>query len=211
MRGLQLENLQFGPNRLPLGTINWNLENGRLYALTGRNGTGKSTLLKTISGLIPPLNGKISLEGEDLVKKSPEFLAKKIGLVLTKRPDVRGIDVLTLLQMGRFPHRRKINDEEQNDILRWAEKLQLTKFLDTSIDLLSDGEFQRAMIGRVLIQETPVILLDEPTAFLDFVAKEEILELLKSLAESSNKIVIFSSHDLALVNKYAHHEFRLGD
>ncbi len=211
MAGLQLKKLKYGPPGLVLGEQSIELEMGKLYALTGRNGSGKSSLLRTIAGLYPSHGGELSLFGENLLKKKPIEIARHIGLVLTKRPDVKGIDVFTLLEMGRFPHQKVNRKEEEERIITWASRLQIEQHLQTPIDHLSDGEFQRVMIARVLIQETPVILLDEPTAFLDFIAKEEILCLLKQLAQATPKIVLFSSHDLALVDQYADQEIRLLD
>lgn len=199
---LEINNLKVGFDKKVLITVSKSFEAGKIVALIGRNGTGKSSLLRTIAGLQKQLEGNISISGVQLSSLQPIEVAKLISVVFTQRPVVTGIDVMTLLEMGTYPHQKE-NIVFQEKIKQVVEELQLEHLLFKSIENLSDGEFQKAMIGRALVQQTSVILLDEPTAFLDYVAKEEVMGLLRNIAHTSNKLILFSSHDLTLVEQYA--------
>jgi iron complex transport system ATP-binding protein len=199
---LEIKNLKVGFDQRVLIHVSKNFEAGKIVALIGRNGTGKSSLIRTIAGLQKELEGTISIQGNTLLGLQPIDVAKLISVVFTQRPAVNGIDVITLLEMGTYPHQKE-SSSFQEKINKIISKLQLEHLLSKSIENLSDGEFQKVMIGRALVQETPVILLDEPTAFLDYVAKEEVMHLLRSIAHTAQKLIIFSSHDLTLVEKYA--------
>jgi len=199
---LEIKNLKVGFDRRVLLHVSKNFDAGKIVALIGRNGTGKSSLIRTIAGLQKELEGSISIQGNTLLGLQLIDLAKLISVVFTQRPAVNGIDVITLLEMGTYPHQKESNSFQEK-INKIIGELQLEHLLSKSIENLSDGEFQKVMIGRALVQETPVILLDEPTAFLDYVAKEEVMSLLRDIAHNSNKLILFSSHDLTLVEKYA--------
>lgn len=199
---LEIKNLKVGFDQRVLIHVSKNFEAGKIVALIGRNGTGKSSLIRTIARLQKELEGTISIQGNTLLGLQPIEIAKLISVVFTQRPAVNGIDVITLLEMGTYPHQKE-SSSFQEKINKIIGELQLEHLLSNSIENLSDGEFQKVMIGRALVQETPVILLDEPTAFLDYVAKEEVMSLLRDIAHNSNKLVLFSSHDLTLVEKYA--------
>lgn len=199
---LEIQNLQVGFDQRVLIHVSKQFEPGKLVALIGRNGTGKSSLIRTLAGLQKELGGSVSINGKKISELLPIDLAKLISVVFTQRPAVNGIDVITLLEMGTYPHQKE-NSSFQEKINKVISELQLEHLLNKSIENLSDGEFQKAMIGRALVQETPVILLDEPTAFLDYVAKEEVMHLLRNIAHTAQKLIIFSSHDLTLVEKYA--------
>ncbi len=199
---LEIKNLKVGFDQRVLIHVSKNFEAGKIVALIGRNGTGKSSLIRTIAGLQKELEGTISIQGKTLLGLQPIEIAKLISVVFTQRPAVNGIDVITLLEMGTYPHQKE-SSSFQEKINKIISELQLEHLLSKSIENLSDGEFQKVMIGRALVQETPVILLDEPTAFLDYVAKEEVMHLLRSIAHTAQKLIIFSSHDLTLVEKYA--------
>jgi iron complex transport system ATP-binding protein len=199
---LEIQNLQVGFKQKVLIHVSKQFEAGKLVALIGRNGTGKSSLIRTLAGLQKELGGSVSIQGKKMSDLLPIDIAKLISVVFTQRPVVNGIDVKTLLEMGTYPHQKE-NSSFQEKINQVILELQLEHLLNQSIESLSDGEFQKAMIGRALVQETPVILLDEPTAFLDYVAKEEVMHLLRDIAHKSQKLIVFSSHDLTLVEKYA--------
>jgi iron complex transport system ATP-binding protein len=199
---LEINNLKVGFDQKVLITVSKKFEAGKIVALIGRNGTGKSSLIRTIAGLQKELGGSVEINGIHLSTLPPIEIAKLISVVFTQRPMVNGIDVITLLEMGTYPHQKE-NDSFQEKINQVVAELQLENLLSKSIESLSDGEFQKAMIGRALVQQTSVILLDEPTAFLDYVAKEEVMSLLRDIAHKSNKLILFSSHDLTLVEKYA--------
>ena len=199
---LEINNLKVGFDQKVLITVSKKFEAGKIVALIGRNGTGKSSLIRTIAGLQKELGGSVEINGIHLSTLPPIEIAKLISVVFTQRPVVNGIDVMTLLEMGTYPHQKE-SDSFREKINQVVGELQLENLLSKSIESLSDGEFQKAMIGRALVQQTSVILLDEPTAFLDYVAKEEVMNLLRDIAHKSNKLILFSSHDLTLVEKYA--------
>lgn len=208
---LEIKNLRVGfPNKV-LCEINTTLLPGRLTALMGRNGTGKSTLIRTIAGLTPALSGGVFYNGQNLSECKPLELARLVSLVLTARPPVQGISVQTVLEMGRYPHQLLKMDEAKDleIIMQFAEKIGVTHLLQQSLEKLSDGEMQKVMIAKAFIQETPIILLDEPTAFLDYIAKDEVFELLSKTAQELNKIVLFSSHDLNLIERFAMEKIQL--
>lgn len=199
---IEISGLVLGFGSKKLAEVNHDFSGNKLIAIKGRNGAGKTTLLKSICGLIPIHTGKITINGEAISMLSPQQLAKKVAVVFTQRPVVSGLTVETVLEMGQLysplsPSQR--SDERQ----RLAIQFGISHLSQTSIETLSDGEFQKMMIARALLQDTPVILLDEPTAFLDYVAKEEIMQLLKESARSSEKLILFSSHDLELAGRYA--------
>jgi iron complex transport system ATP-binding protein len=193
---------------------------GTLTALVGRNGTGKSTLLRVMAGLAKPLSGEIlfDLRGKSqsdpqpLSTLSPHHLARLTGFVSTHRPRVPNLRARDVVALGRTPYTDWIGNltpDDHNAIDRALEVTGTTTFASKPLDTLSDGEAQRVMIARAVAQNTPVILLDEPTAFLDFVARREVCELLRHLACEAGKTVVFSSHELALVDEFAHHKLTL--
>jgi iron complex transport system ATP-binding protein len=174
-------------------------ERGRITALLGRNGTGKSTLLRAIASLGEPLGGDIYIGGENLRGLSSEQLARRVAFVNTERIDVEALSVYDIVAIGRSPYtdwmgRLSADDEA---VVRHAIKVAGVEHLaDRSVDTLSDGECQRVMIARALAQDTPVILLDEPTSFLDLPNRYELCRLLAELAHNENKCIIFSTHEL---------------
>lgn len=199
---IDISDLVLGFGSKKLAEVNHDFSGNKLIAIKGRNGAGKTTLLKTICGLIPIHTGKININGEAISLLSPQQLAKKVAVVFTQRPVVSGLTVETVLEMGQLysPLSPPQRLEERQRI---AVQFGISHLSQTPIETLSDGEFQKMMIARALLQDTPVILLDEPTAFLDYVAKEEIMQLLKESARASEKLILFSSHDLELAGRYA--------
>lgn len=207
---LQQLSIGYAKNNPVLQNINIELKSGTLTALIANNGVGKSTLLKTLAGSLPYLAGKIAINENDINSFSQIDLAKKIAIVLTEKPQLAGFTVYDLVSMGRFPHTNvfgalgdKDKDVIQSSIIRCGiENLQQKKCNE-----ISDGEFQKAMIARALAQETDVLLLDEPSAFLDYSSKRKLFELLKNIAENEQKIVLVSSHDLEVLHAFSHHFF----
>lgn len=177
------------------------LQPGQLTCLLGPNGAGKSTLLRTMAAFQPPLAGYIELEGRRLEAYTPRELATRIGIVLTERPDVRGMTVTDLVSMGRSPYTGFWGKLSANDRTRVDDAIQLVgigHLQGRSVHTLSDGERQKAMIAKVLAQQTPIVLLDEPTAFLDFPSKVELMLLLRRLAHEMGMSVLLSTHDLEM-------------
>ncbi len=171
---------------------------GELIAVIGRNGVGKSTLLRTIIGLQPSLGGKVFIKGKDITLIPRLDLAQIIGYISTEIIRVSNMSVYDLVALGRFPHTNWIGKIDHNGQLAIEDAIYKTGLADFGskyITELSDGERQRAMIARVLAQDTEILIMDEPTAFLDIAGKYDIVNLLKKLT-GEGKTIIFSTHDL---------------
>lgn len=174
---------------------------GELIAVIGRNGAGKSTLLRTIIGLQSSLGGKILYEGKDIHEYTRMELARKAGYISTEIVRATNMNVYDLVALGRYPHTNwsgRIDKDNHSKILEAITNTGMTSFASRFISELSDGERQRAMIARILAQDTGLMVMDEPTAFLDIGSKFEILYLLHNLVKSSGKTIIFSTHDLQM-------------
>ncbi len=188
-------------NREIASRLTASLPKASVTALVGVNGVGKSTLLRTLAGLQDPLDGEIFWEGTSLRKYSPRSLARIVAVVLTERPSAEGLTVREIVEMGRIPYTGLGGRLSEKDHAIVEEALTLTDmsvFSDRMLLSLSDGERQRVMIAKALAQQTPAILLDEPTAFLDFPGKVDVLQLLCRLAEEYGKTILLSTHDLEL-------------
>lgn len=187
-----------GKHRLIEG-MDLSLNAGELVALIGVNGGGKSTLLQTLAGLLPPLGGELFIDGTPLPTMSASLRARHISLVLTGRPQAGLLDVRTLIGLGRQPWTGHFGRLSATDLALVHEAMELTgtsAFADRSLHQLSDGEAQRVMIARALAQDTSILLLDEPMAFLDLVNRVRILRLLRDLAHTKDKAILLSTHDL---------------
>lgn len=172
---------------------------GELIALIGQNGIGKSTLLRTITGLQQPVAGRIVLKGRDLSEFNRYDLAGMIGYISTEPVRVSNMRVSDLVSLGRYPHTNwtgKLEKEDHDMVNEAIEKVDLQNLTGRFINELSDGERQRAMIARVLAQDAEILVMDEPTAFLDIRSKYEIVHLLHDLSRTRGKTIIFSTHDL---------------
>ena len=197
---IRLNDLTIGyGHRILLQHASATIPAGELVALVGRNGTGKSTLLRAIAGLGERLGGEIRLDGHSLETLSPQQLATTVSFVTTERvriPNLRCEDVVAL---GRAPYTNWIGRVQEQDkaiVERSLELVGMAAFAGKTMDRMSDGECQRVMIARVLAQDTPVILLDEPTAFLDLPNRYTLATLLRRLAREERKCILFSTHDL---------------
>jgi iron complex transport system ATP-binding protein len=171
---------------------------GELIAIIGRNGVGKSTLLRTLIGLQPSFSGKVTIKGKDIKLFSRNELAQIAGYISTEIIRVSNMSVYDLVSLGRFPHTNwigKIDSGSHHAIKDALNRTGLADFGGKYINELSDGERQRAMIARVLAQDTEIVFMDEPTAFIDIAGKYEIVNLLKKLT-GEGKTIIFSTHDL---------------
>lgn len=181
--------------------INATLEEGKMACLIGQNGAGKSTLLRTLCCFQPSLDGKKLLDGKDVSRLSAQELSTMIGVVLTDRVDVQGMTVRELVAMGRSPYTDfwgKLKPEDETIVEEAIRLTGIEALASRQINTLSDGERQKVMIAKTLAQQTPIILLDEPTAFLDFPSKVETMLLLKRLAHEQGKSILISTHDLDL-------------
>ncbi len=179
---------------------------GRLTCLLGVNGVGKSTLLRTIAGFQPPLAGMVQLANgagklRDVTLLSKSQLSKIVSVVLTQRPDVQNMTVREMVGMGRLPYSGFFGSLHADDERIVDEAMAATGIADFAprmFHALSDGERQKVMIAKALAQQTPIILLDEPTAFLDYPSKVEMMKLLHRLATDYDKTILLSTHDLEL-------------
>lgn len=200
---MEIRNLSLGyGSRILLEGANLSFGQGKFYALIGRNGTGKSTLLRTMAGLMKPLAGDVLLNGKPMKGMGHREIASQISFVSTEEVRIGNLRVYDVVGMGRAPYTNWIgilSSEDKRMVEHALSLVGMSDFAEKSIDSLSDGERQRVMIARSLAQDTPVILLDEPTAFLDLPNKYEISLLLKSLAVEHGKTVIVSTHDLNVV------------
>lgn len=197
---LSTEALAVGyPGRTLIGGADIMLQPGELVALIGVNGGGKSTLLHTLAGLHPPLAGKLrSFEAEISILSAVER-ARRLALVLTGRPAAGLMDVRTIVAMGRQPwtgHFGRLTEEDLRIISVALQAVDVEHLAGRSLRELSDGEAQRVMIARALAQDTPIMLLDEPMAFLDLVNRVRLLRTLRKLAHDGRKAILLSTHDL---------------
>lgn len=193
-------------SRKVLKDINLSIFSGELVCLLGPNGIGKSTLLRTLSGLLPKLSGTIMINGRALEEYSEKELSKQVGVVLTDHPQLRNMRVEELVALGRAPYTNFFGGLSSEDKVFVDEAISLVgidKLRGRMIRELSDGERQKVMIARALAQQTPVIILDEPTAFLDFPSKVEVMKLLRNLAHDMHKTILLSTHDLDLAVRLA--------
>ncbi|TDS15371.1 iron complex transport system ATP-binding protein [Maribacter caenipelagi] len=181
--------------------ISFQLKKGELAAIVGINGIGKSTLLKTLGRFQPIISGSIKIEGKELSTYDYLQMASKISVVLTESIASKNLSVYELLALGRQPYTNwlgKLADTDVSIINKSIALLELEPFLDKKCFQLSDGQLQRVLIARALIQDTDIILLDEPTTHLDLYHKVQILKLLKSIAHETNKTILFTSHEIEL-------------
>lgn len=212
MNTIQLKDLSIGyklhngKTKTIASHINASVESGMLTCLIGRNGTGKSTLLRTMTGFIPPMDGQVILEGRDLSMLSATERARIISIVLTERPETDNITVNELVGMGRLPYTNfwgTLQEEDRQIVDDAMQMIGIYELRNRKIGTLSDGEKQKAMIGKAIAQQTPVIILDEPTAFLDYPSKQETMLLLHQLAQELNKTIFLSTHDLNIAYQVA--------
>lgn len=179
--------------------LSFSLFKGELTCLLGPNGAGKSTLLRTISGSQKALDGALYLNGKEMTAYREKEIAGLIGLVLTDRTMAGGLTVFELVALGRHPHTGFWGQLKEHDHKVVCEALESVGIADKAshyVSELSDGERQKVMIAKALAQECPVLLLDEPTAFLDVVSRIEIMNLLRELAVKRHKTILLSTHDL---------------
>ena len=204
---ISLDNISigYGSNVVADG-INAKLNSGQLTCLLGANGAGKSTLLRTLSAFQPALSGSITYDGRELNDFTPQERARLIGVVLTERSKMEYMSVRDLVAMGRMPYTGfwgGMNDDDRKIVNEAMEKVGITALADRLVDTLSDGERQKVMIAKALAQQTPVIYLDEPTAFLDFPSKVETMQLLLTLCHDMQKTVFLSTHDVEIAIQMA--------
>ena len=182
------------------------IRSGELPCLLGANGVGKSTLLRTLSAFQPKIGGEVIIQGRDLSGYTDKELSRLIGVVLTEKPDIRNMTVRELVSLGRSPYTDFWGNYSKDDLQIVDESIRQVGIVNLSrrpIQTLSDGERQKVMIAKALAQQTPVIYLDEPTAFLDYPSKVEVLQLLRRICSEAGKTVFLSTHDVELALQLA--------
>lgn len=181
--------------------LNASLPKGTVACLVGANGVGKSTLMRTLSGFQPALRGEVRIEGRALEEYTPRELSEKIGVVLTERESVPELTVEEVVAIGRVPYTNfwgRLTAADRRAVDEAIALVSIEHLRHKKIGRVSDGERQKAMIAKALAQQTSVILLDEPTAFLDYGSKVAVMRLLRRLAHEEGKAILLSTHDLEI-------------
>lgn len=200
--------------QIVLNGVDITVEEGKLTVLLGPNGSGKSTLLKTLARTLSPSAGQVYLDGKDIHRSNTREVAKRLGILPQGPVAPEGLSVKQLVGMGRFPHQGlwKKNVKQDADAIREAMAYaDVTSFSERNMDALSGGQRQRCWIAMVLAQQTDLILLDEPTTFLDLKVQVDMLELLSRLAHEKGRTLLLVLHDLNLAAAYADHLVMMRD
>lgn len=211
---IRLEQLNVGYNNKVIASgLNASLQPGLLTCLVGRNGVGKSTLLRTVAGFQPALSGKVVVGDKDLSAMTRKEMARSVSVVLTSRPNIQNMTAREVIAMGRSPYTDmwgSLRDDDRRIVEDSIMQVGVDTLAQRDIDTLSDGECQKVMIAKALAQQTPVILLDEPTAFLDYPSKAETMTLMKKIAagngdgqKGTQRAVLLSTHDMEMALRLA--------
>ncbi len=203
-----------GRPKVVLNDVNATFTRGDLTAIAGLNGAGKSTLLRTLSGMLSPLKGNVLLFGRNISLFSQNELARAISIVLTDRPDDIYLTVFETVAAGRAPYSGfwgRLRKTDHAIIEKSLSLIGIHHLKHRLLSSISDGERQKVMIAKALAQDTPIIILDEPAAFLDYPSKIELMHLLRKLASEHHKTILFSSHDLELIVRTADNVWLIGN
>ena len=207
MTSLRMENLFVGyEDHIIVGDINLSASKGKLLALIGPNGAGKSTLLKTLTRQIPALKGQILLDDENMLTMKEEEVAKKVSAVLTGRPRTELMTCYDVVASGRYPYTGRLgilSSEDKEITMETMDLIHVTDLADRDFSRISDGQRQRVLLARALCQEPEVLILDEPTSFLDIKHKLDFLNLLREQSEKKEIAVILSLHELELARRFS--------
>ena len=203
---LEIKNTTIGYQKPLISEVNASLDFGDVCLLIGNNGVGKTTLIKSILNQIPTLKGDIFINKKSNKKLSDKEIAEQIAVVFSKAQIPANYTTEDLISLGKFihlPYYYQLEKEDLEDVNNIISQLKLEEYRTTSLQKLSDGNLQKAFIGRALAQNSPMIILDEPTTHLDEENKIIILKLLRDLAKNHDKIILFSSHDWRLAKEFA--------
>ena len=209
---LETKNLTIGythkkkVTRVVAESIDAQLQGGELVCLLGPNGAGKSTLMRTIAGMQRPLTGQVLLNGNDVTQLDPKTTARQLSVVLTERVDVGMLSAYALVALGRAPYTGwsgKLTLQDEQIVQDAITAVSATDLAHRLVSELSDGERQKVMIARALAQEPQLMILDEPTAYLDLPRRVEIMRILRRLARAQNRAILLSTHDLDLALRSA--------
>lgn len=205
---IKVENLVSGyDDKIVIKNLSLGIKSGKITTIIGENGCGKSTLLKTIGRVITPKSGKVIVDGKNVHKTNTAEVAKFLGLLPQSPTAPNGLTVEEVVEYGRFPHKKgrgKLSVEDKTIVNDVLEKTNLTEFRDKHINELSGGQRQRVWIAMVLAQETDIILLDEPTTYLDMVYQLEVLELVSNLNETKQITIVMVLHDINHASRFSH-------
>ena len=197
---IRFQSLSLGyGSRILIDSLSATVKRGELTALVGRNGTGKSTLLRAITGLGERKGGDILLGDKSIDSLSTAELATMVAFVTTDKVRIANLRCRDVVALGRAPYTNwigRMQEQDEEIVMRSMKLVGMSDYADKTMDRMSDGECQRIMIARALAQQTPIILLDEPTAFLDMPNRYELCTLLQRLAHEEQKCILFSTHEL---------------
>ncbi|WP_309122844.1 ABC transporter ATP-binding protein [Paenibacillus sp.] len=206
---MQTEGLHIGYGGVPIvEDLNLLLPDGRVTALVGANGSGKSTILKAMSRILKPSAGRVLLDGKTIERHSTRDVARQLAILPQQPVAPEGLTVEELVSFGRFPHQRGLgamNAEDKKAIRRALAVTGMESFADRSVDQLSGGQRQRTWIAMAIAQETELLFLDEPTTFLDMAHQLEVLQLLRRLNREEGRTIVMVVHDLNHASLYADH------
>lgn len=203
---LELKNTTIGYQTPLIKEVNTALALGEICLLIGNNGVGKTTLIKSILKQTELLTGEVLLKGKETKTLSSKEMAEQIAVVFSKSQIPANYTLRDLISFGKYihyPYYFELNKTDQQEVEDIIENLNLSRYRDFQLNQLSDGNLQKAFIGRALAQNSPIIILDEPTTHLDEENKIIILKLLRNLAKTQKKLILFSSHDWRLAKEFA--------
>ncbi len=207
MPAIKINNLTVGYDNVRIiNNLDLSIKQGKITTIVGENGCGKSTLLKTIGRILTPINGSIEILGQNVHTAKTDYIAQVLGLLPQSPIAPQGLTVREIVEYGRFPHKKgrgALNQEDQ-EIINWAlQNTNTHEYAETEISLLSGGQRQRVWIAMILAQNTDIILLDEPTTYLDMSHQLEILELIKNLNVTKGKTIVMVLHDINLASRFS--------
>ena len=198
--------LQIGYEKV-ISSGSFSIGDGNLIGLVGNNGVGKTTLLRTISGFIKPISGEVLVAGISLMSYKKAELSRIISVVTTTNPDVALLSVEETVALGRFPYTNQmgiLSTEDWDMVGNSMEQCGVYSLRKKMLNQLSDGERQKVFLAKSIAQDTKILLLDEPSSFLDFSSKNKLFYLLQKIALEENKLILISSHDIPTLLDYAH-------
>ena len=213
IKQLQLQNLAFSyPEKELFTQVNISVDAGTIASLQGRNGTGKSTLLKCVAGLLQPTQGSVLVNEIQLNKLEPLERSRYIGSLWTDRMRLPGFTLRDLVRMGTYNSQKISSADEIGQVTEEClSALEILTLADRPLHKLSDGELQKGMIARALAQQPAFLLLDEPTTYLDYIAKEDLMNTLRIISETKRIGILFTSHDLEIIRSHANDRYEMAN
>jgi iron complex transport system ATP-binding protein len=204
---IAFKTLIVGYQRGILHAINLELSGAGLTCIVGLNGMGKTTLLRTLAALEHPVSGTVEIDNKNIHALNHGERSKLVSVILTGKPFIYNMSVMDVLALGRYPHLGLLANLQEADLQimkKVLEQLNIAHLAQKQIDQVSDGELQLILVARALCQQTPCIIMDEPTAFLDIKNRKLLFQIMRDICESQNKRVLLSTHELDMALQYAH-------